>query len=92
MVGQIHYDSISSVGFRSGVWFGGGVLWVHLSWLDEWVPLVGNGSFQTGIRSPYHFTICQWSVGKNADFGAKGCDWQACSYKTVAPGERFGPR
>lgn len=43
MVGQVHHDPERGAGFGIGIWFGGGVLWVCVPGLDEWIQLVGNG-------------------------------------------------
>ena len=46
----------------------------------------------TDIYKQVSFTLsASGTYYPGADRTAKGCDWKACSYLSVAPGEHFGP-
>ena len=49
--------------------------------------VVGNYGLQRG-----ECLLCddRYLKGIKADDLGQGCDWQACPYKTLAPGEHFG--
>lgn len=49
LVGEIYHDDERRSGFWPCLWDSGGVLWFHLSGLDEGLLLVGNRGVQAGL-------------------------------------------